>query len=44
MEKNDLVYLRHIIDAIDKIEEYLSGVSEEDFIASSSFKMALSDS
>ncbi len=34
MEKNSLVYLRHIIDAIDKIEEYLSGVSEEDFIAS----------
>jgi len=31
MAKNDLVYLRHILDAIEKIEEYLIGISEKDF-------------
>jgi uncharacterized protein with HEPN domain len=35
MEKNNLVYLRHIIDAIGKIEKYLSGVSEESFVINS---------
>ncbi|MGD8403925.1 MAG: DUF86 domain-containing protein [Anaerolineales bacterium] len=31
MEKDDTVYLRHILDAIGKVEEYLSGVSEKKF-------------
>jgi len=35
MEKNNTVYLRHIIDAIEKIEKYLSGVSEESFVSNS---------
>lgn len=30
-ERDDTVYLRHILDAITRIEEYLSGVSEEAF-------------
>jgi len=29
--ENDLIYLRHINDALDKIERYLNGVSEGDF-------------
>jgi uncharacterized protein with HEPN domain len=33
MEKDDTIYLRHILDAIDTIEEYLRGVSEEKFKA-----------
>lgn len=35
MEKSDLIYLRHIMDAIAKIEKYLVGVSEEDFVVNS---------
>lgn len=31
MKKDDLVYLHHILDAIDLIQEYLHGVSEERF-------------
>ena len=31
MTHNDLVYLRHILDAILRIEEYVSGVDEEEF-------------
>jgi uncharacterized protein with HEPN domain len=33
MEKDDTVYLRHILDAIKTVEEYLSGVSEKKFKA-----------
>ena len=33
MEKDDTVYLRHVLDAIDTIEEYLQGVDEEKFKA-----------
>lgn len=33
MEKDDTVYLRHILDAIDTIQEYLQGVHEEKFKA-----------
>jgi uncharacterized protein with HEPN domain len=33
MEKDDTVYLRHILDAIVTIEGYLSGVSEKKFRA-----------
>jgi uncharacterized protein with HEPN domain len=31
MERDDSVYLRHILDAISRIEEYLHGVDEEMF-------------
>jgi uncharacterized protein with HEPN domain len=31
MEHDDAVYLRHILDAILRIEEYLDGVNEEAF-------------
>jgi len=31
MKHDDLVYLRHILDAIARIEEYLKGVDEENF-------------
>jgi uncharacterized protein with HEPN domain len=31
MERDDSVYLRHILDAISRIEEYLHGVDEEIF-------------
>jgi len=35
MEKDDIVYLRHILDAIRTVEGYLSGVSEKKFKATS---------
>lgn len=31
MKKDDLVYLRHILDSIEKIQRYLQGVLKEDF-------------
>ena len=31
MERDELLYLRHILDAINTVEEYLQGVSEEQF-------------
>ena len=31
MKKDDTVYLRHILDAIEQIEDYLKGVSFEQF-------------
>ena len=30
--KDDTVYLRHILDAIEQIEGYLEGVSAEQFL------------
>ena len=33
MEKDDSVYLRHILDATDIVEEYLQGVDEANFRA-----------
>lgn len=33
MKKDDAVYLRHIADAIARIEEYLRGVSAAQFLA-----------
>jgi len=33
MEKDDTVYLRHVLDAINTIEEYLQGVKEDKFKA-----------
>lgn len=33
MDKDDSVYLRHILDAINTVEEYLQGVNEEHFKA-----------
>jgi uncharacterized protein with HEPN domain len=32
MRKNDFVYLRHILDAISRIEEYTHGIRYEDFM------------
>lgn len=34
MKKDDTVYLRHIFDAIKKIEEYTTGMNEKSFFAS----------
>ena len=33
MEKDNTVYLRHVLDAINTIEEYLQGVNEDNFKA-----------
>ena len=33
MEKDNTVYLRHVLDAINIIEEYLQGVNEDNFKA-----------
>jgi uncharacterized protein with HEPN domain len=35
MKKDDSIYLRHILDAISTMEEYLRGVSETKFKATS---------
>jgi len=35
MKKDDSVYLRHILDAVTTVEEYLRGVSETKFKATS---------
>lgn len=32
MKKDDFVYLRHILDAISRIEQYVQGVRYEDFM------------
>lgn len=32
MKKNDLVYLRHILDSISRIEEYVKGIKHGDFM------------
>lgn len=32
MKKNDFVYLRHILDAIFRIEKYTQGISYESFM------------
>jgi len=32
MKKDDSVYLRHILDAISRIEEYTQGIKYEDFM------------
>ena len=33
MEKDDTIYLRHILDAVDTVDEYLQGVDEVKFKA-----------
>lgn len=33
MKKDDAVYLQHVLDAINTVEEYLKGVNEEKFKA-----------
>lgn len=35
MMKDDLVYVRHIFDALEKIADYTSGMNKKDFISSS---------
>ena len=35
MKRDNTVYLRHILDAIDLIEEYTRGMSENEFFANS---------
>ena len=32
MKKGDTAYLRHILDAISRIEEYTKGIEYEDFM------------
>jgi uncharacterized protein with HEPN domain len=39
MKKDDSVYLRHILDAINTIEEYLHGVDETKLGTPAYFKM-----
>jgi uncharacterized protein with HEPN domain len=34
MKKNDLVYLHHILNSIERIEEYTEGIEKEDFLSS----------
>jgi len=34
-KRDDLVYLRHILDAIQRIQEYLAGVAYDQFMQSS---------
>jgi uncharacterized protein with HEPN domain len=34
MKRDDMVYLRHILDAIQRIEEYLAGISYDQFLQS----------
>jgi uncharacterized protein with HEPN domain len=43
MEKDETVYLRHVLDAINTIEEYLQDVNEDKFKASACFKMGQFD-
>jgi uncharacterized protein with HEPN domain len=33
MVRDELLYLRHVLDAINTVEEYLKGVSEKKFKA-----------
>jgi len=35
MKRDDTVYLRHILDAIDLIEDYTKGMSENEFLSNS---------
>lgn len=35
MKKDDTVYLRHILDAIELIEEYTEEMSENEFLSNS---------
>lgn len=35
MKRDDTVYLHHILDAIDLIEEYTKGMSENEFLSNS---------
>ena len=35
MKKDDTVYLRHILDVIELIEEYTEGMSENEFLSNS---------
>lgn len=35
MKRDDTVYLRHIVDAIELIEEYTRGMSENEFLSNS---------
>ena len=35
MKKDNTVYLRHILDAIEIIEDYTKGMSENDFLSNS---------
>ena len=41
MKENDEVYLSHIVDAIERIEEYCQGVSRQKFLKN---KMEFDDS
>ena len=35
MSKDEGIYLRHILDSIEKIESYISGISHVDFLENS---------
>ena len=35
MKRDDTVYLRHILDAIESIEDYTRGMSENEFLSNS---------
>ncbi|MBI2574777.1 DUF86 domain-containing protein [Candidatus Woesearchaeota archaeon] len=38
MKKDPVIYVRHILESIDAIEDHTKGISEKDFISPSSIK------
>lgn len=41
MKRDELVYLKHILDAISEIEKYIQGVNHEKFLADSMIQNAI---
>lgn len=41
MKKDDLVYLRHILDAIADVKEFVKGMTEEKFLSNKPIKYAV---
>ena len=42
MKRDDFVYLNHILDSINQIEEYTKGLSKEEFLVKRWFRMGQS--
>lgn len=41
MKKDTSIFLKHIIESIERIEDFTRNVSEEDFLIQYSFRMRL---
>ena len=41
LERDETVYIRHMLDAIDRIEQYISGVDEDGFFSDSMLQDAV---